>query len=92
MAKVGARMSDLFGLHLYYHVFTVDGDLYVSDSADGDRALQSLVAQYPEATVVPEDRDTGKPLCDELSLIRLLHEQRGFLVLAPTRPTSKGAA
>jgi hypothetical protein len=64
-------MSDLLDVHLTFHVFTADGDLYVSDSRDGDRALCSLVTQYPDATVVTEDRDTGERVSGETSLIRL---------------------
>jgi hypothetical protein len=74
-------MSDLLGLHLYFHVLTPDGDVYVSDSRDGDRALRALVAQYPGATVIPTDRATGKALCSELPLLRLLQQERGFVSL-----------
>lgn len=66
------------GLRLCFHVFTPYGDLYVRDSIDGDRALASLVTQYPGATVVIEDRKTRKALADELPLIRLLHVRRGL--------------
>ena len=59
MGKEGIFMSDIFGLHVYYHVFTPDGDLYVSNNNDGDRVLQSLVVQYPDATVIVKDRDYG---------------------------------
>ena len=81
-------MSDIFGLRLTFHVFTSDGDLYVSDRADGDRALRSLVTQYPDATVIPEGRGTGHALGEELPLIRLLQDERGFLMLKGAPPTA----
>ena len=78
-------MSDLFGLHLHFHVFTPDGDLHVSDSCNGDQALQGLVTQYPDATVITEDRETGEALCGEMPLLQLLREERGFIVLSAER-------
>jgi hypothetical protein len=74
-------MSDIFQQHLTFHVFTPDGDLYVSDSADGDRAPASLVTQYPDALVRTEDRDTGEVLAEDMPLIRLLNEERGLYAI-----------
>lgn len=70
-------MSDILGLSLYFHVFTPDGDFYVSDSAEGDRRLAALLAQYPDATVIPKDRDTGETVGEELPLLQLLQDERG---------------
>jgi hypothetical protein len=81
-------MSDVFGLTLYFHVFTPDGDLSVSDSSEGDQVLQALVAQYPDATVIPKDRDTGEPLAEEMPLLRLLQRERG-LISIEARPGAK---
>jgi hypothetical protein len=88
-------MSGLLNLNLTIHVFTPDGDLFVSDSSDGDRALAALVTQYPDATVVTEDRDTGEMLAEGLPLIRLLAEERGYFALGASLShpgTRKGAA
>lgn len=74
-------MSDLFDLPLTFHVFIPDGDLYVSDNAEGDRALASLVAQYPDARVRTEDRNTGEVLTEDMLLIRLLAEERGLYTI-----------
>lgn len=87
-------MSDLFDLRLSFHVFTRDGDLHVSDSAAGDRMLASLVAQYPDALVRTEDRDTGAVLAEDQPLIELLLEERGYLSLGTsprTRSAERGA-
>jgi hypothetical protein len=71
-----------------FHVFTPDGHLYVSDSADGDRQLASLVTQYPDAVVRTEDRNTGEVLAEEMPLLRLLSEERGYVMLggSPSNP------
>ena len=82
-------MSDVFDLKLYFHVFTPDGDLYVSDSGDGDRALQALVTQYPDATVIPKGRDTGEALDDEMPLLRLLQQERGLVSIRVERETKR---
>jgi hypothetical protein len=76
------------GLRVTFHVFTTDGDLYVDGSNDGGRALQSLVTQYPDATVITEDRDTGEALADETTLIRLLGESQRLMVLTWNRTRS----
>lgn len=39
-------MSDIFELDVYYHVFTVAGDVYVSNDNDGDTVLAKLAQQY----------------------------------------------
>jgi hypothetical protein len=71
-------MSDIFQLDLSYHVFTADGDLYVSDSNDGDRVLAKLAQQYPDATVIVEDRESQEALSTEVSLIALLRAKETF--------------
>lgn len=83
-------MGGFLGLHLTFHVFTPDGDLYVSDDAAGDRVLASLVAQYPDAVVRTEDRDTGEVLAEDQPLLRLLIAERGLLTLGGTLPESGG--
>ena len=75
-------MSDIFRLHVYYHVFTTDGDCMVSDSADGDRLLHGLVVQYPDATVIVKDRNAHEVLGGEMPLLRLLQDERGLLTLS----------
>ena len=75
-------MSDICGLHVYYHVFTPDGDCMVSDSSDGDRQLRALATQYPDATVIVKDRDTGETFGNEMPLLRLLQDERALLTLS----------
>lgn len=82
-------MSDIFGLHLYYHVFIPDGDLYVSDSNDGDRWLVKLARQYPDATVIVKDRESGKALTGELLLTALLMAKREYLTITLTPPSGE---
>jgi hypothetical protein len=72
-------MSDIFQLDLSYHVFTVDGDLYVSDSNAGDKVLVKLAEQYPDATVIVEDRQSQEALSTEVSLTALLQAKETFL-------------
>jgi hypothetical protein len=78
---MGGVLHDLLGLDLSFHVFTVDGDFNVSDSAAGDQMLASVVTQYPDATVIPEDRRSGDPLAEAMPLLRLLQETRGYVAL-----------
>lgn len=85
-------MSDLLGLHLCFRVFTPDGDLYVSDSADGDRRLHALLVQYPDATVITKDRETGKAVGEKIPLLQLLHEERGLVAVQIEPNGTKGAA
>ena len=85
-------MSDLLGLHLYFHVFTPDGDLYVSDSADGGRRLHALLAQYPDATVITKDRETGETLAEEMSLLQFLREERKLVSIRIEADGTEGAA
>jgi hypothetical protein len=76
-------MSNLAGVRRSYHVFTRDGDVYIDHGTDGDLMLRSLVVQYPDATVIPKDRDTGQALGRELPLVRLLWLLRRRVRLSP---------
>ena len=85
-------MSDVFGLHLYYHVFTPDGDVMVSDNSAGDRVLVRLAHQYPTATATVNDRDTGKALTEPTSLKELLRAKSELLTIAPAKQAREDAA
>jgi len=75
-------MSDIFGLNLFCHVFTPDGDLYVSDSNAGDRVLSQLTNQYPAATATVKDRDTGEALTEPMPLTELLKAKSELLIIS----------
>jgi hypothetical protein len=84
-------MSDIFGLNLSYHVFTPEGDLYVSDSNDGDRWLVKLARQYPGATVIVKDRNTGEALTEPMPLTELLQVKDELLAVSLAKRAGEGA-
>jgi hypothetical protein len=61
-------VARLLTIKVTFHVFTPDGDLYVCDDNAGSRVLEQLAAQYPGATVIVTDRNTGEALLEEISL------------------------
>lgn len=54
------------------HVFTKEGDFYVSDDVYGDELLDRLVRTNPDIEVVVEDRDTHEALTDRKLLSEFL--------------------
>ena len=59
-------------MQLFIHVFTKDGDFYVSDNAAGDAILERLVRTNPETEVIVKDRDTEEPLTTRQPLSEFL--------------------
>lgn len=56
----------------YYHVFTPEGDVYISDDAAGIKRLGAFARAYPTATVIMKDRDTQAAVTPEQLLIDFL--------------------
>jgi hypothetical protein len=59
-------------MQLFIHVFTKDGDFYVSDNNAGDDILEQLVRANSETEVIVKDRDTHEALTDRKLLSEFL--------------------
>jgi len=59
----------------YYHVFTKQGNFYVSDNNAGDDVLNQAAHDDPNATVIIKDRDTDEIVIGEQLLRDYLKAQ-----------------
>jgi len=62
-------------MKFYCHVFSKQGDFYVSDSNAGDDVLYQVARDDPSATVIIKDRDTDEVVISEQLLSEYLKEQ-----------------
>ena len=85
-------MSDVLGLTIYYHVYTPDRELMVSDSQAGDWVLSQLASQYTDATVTVNDRDTGEALTEAMPLKELLKVKDGLVAISLAKRAREDAA
>jgi hypothetical protein len=62
----------------YFHVFTPEGESYISDTGTCEATLRELLEWYPDATVIPEN-ERGKALAGEQPLFGLLQQENNFV-------------
>jgi len=60
---------------LYFHVFTKQGNFYVSDTNAGDDVLYQVAHDDPSAEVIIKDRDTEEVVIDKQLLSEYLKGQ-----------------